>query len=497
MTAARPSLQDVVAAVACVLLLLSGAATFVDPDAWHLIALAREIVAHGAIPLADQFAYTPTVFPVVHHEWASGMLVYALATHGGTMAMQLARATLVTVVVTTAVAVARQRGATPSTLAVLAVPASIMSWIAITAMRPQLTTLAFLALWLGAIESDRRGGRAWIALALAGHVVWLNLHGGFVVGMGFLALHAVEQAMRRQPFLHVVAVVIAQALLVACNPYGVAYYGYLAHALTMARPLIGEWQPIWQAHPVGLGVYVATLVIAGAALVRGGGPRRTPGWPILLVAAALAARHERHVSIHALVWFAYVPGLVARTRIGDAMQRAWEGPPTPVRFATGLVALGFAATLFLSNRPWRLTVPGTTPDGAPAPYPVGPVAYLAEQHVRGNLLVPFGAGAYVAWKLHPDVKVSLDSRYEAAFPPELLAEHLRFFGAMSGWRAFLDRYPTDLVLTPSDAPIAEPLATQTAWTVVYRDDAYLLFARPGLVLQERDRRGERLVGTFP
>jgi hypothetical protein len=159
--------------------------------------------------------------------------------------------------------------------------------------------------------------------------------------------------------------------------------------------------------------------------------------------------------------------------------------------------LGLAAALFVSNRPWRLTVPGTTPDGAPAPYPVGPVEYLAQQQVHANLLVPFGAGAYAAWKLHPAVKVSLDSRYEAAFPPELLTEHLRFFAARAGWRAFLDRHPTDLVLTPADAPIAERLATQTAWTVVYRDDAYLLFARPGLALEVNDRRGERLVGTFP
>jgi hypothetical protein len=179
------------------------------------------------------------------------------------------------------------------------------------------------------------------------------------------------------------------------------------------------------------------------------------------------------------------------------MQRLWERPPTLATYTTGVTAIAVAASLFLSHHPWRLTVPGTTPDGAPAPYPVGPVAYLATNEVRANMVVPFGAGAFVSWKLHPRIKVSLDSRYEVAFRPELLVEHLHFFDAEPGWRDFLETYPTDLVLAPASAPVVEALATQTPWTIVYRDDAYVLFARPGLALPALDRRGERLVGTFP
>ncbi len=46
--------------------------TFVDPDIWHEMALFREALALGYLPLADQFAYTPTVYPSVHHEWGTG-----------------------------------------------------------------------------------------------------------------------------------------------------------------------------------------------------------------------------------------------------------------------------------------------------------------------------------------------------------------------------------------------------------------------------------------
>src|SRR6185436_1067217 len=189
--------------------------------------------------------------------------------------------------------------------------------------------------------------------------------------------------------------------------------------------------------------------------------------------------------------------LVASTGVGRVLQRLWERPPTLATYTTGVALIAVSASLFISHRPWRLTVPGTTPDGAPVPYPVGPVEYLAANHVRANVLVPFGVGAFVSWKLHPRIKVSLDSRYEVAFRPELLVAHLDFFAARRGWRDFLDAYATDLVLAPAGAQVVDALTTQSGWSIVYRDDAYVLFARPGLALPPNDRRGHRLVGTFP
>ena len=47
---ARPNLRGIVIGLAYVLLLLAGAATFVDPDVWHSMALARETLALGYIP---------------------------------------------------------------------------------------------------------------------------------------------------------------------------------------------------------------------------------------------------------------------------------------------------------------------------------------------------------------------------------------------------------------------------------------------------------------
>lgn len=483
--------------VACgALLVASGAPQFVDVDVWHLMALAREVLALGRMPLEDRFAYTPTVYPVVQHEWGSGMILYFLGMHGGVVALQAARVVLAALLVAGAVRVARSRGATTATLAALAPLAIVMSWIGLTAIRPQLFTLAFLSLWLWLIERDRRGDRTWIGVAVVSQVVWQNLHAGFVVGWGFLALHAAEQVLRGRPARHLLALAPVLVGLVALNPYGVAYYGYLAHGLMMERALIGEWQPIWRANPVAVAVFGLSVVLAVGALGRTG-VWQTPGWPIVAVAGYLAASHERHVSIWALVWFAYVPAMLAATRLGHALDRLWRSPPTPVTRAVGAVLLAVSVSAFVGHRSWRLVVPGTSKEGAPSPYPVGPVAYLQNQSFSGNVLVPFVVGAFVSWKLYPDVKVSIDTRYEVAYPPERLVEHVRFYGADPGWETLLSRYPTDLVLVRHTDPVAPKMTTQTAWRPVFRDDAFVLYARPGLALPVENWSGHQLLGSYP
>jgi hypothetical protein len=371
-----------------------------------------------------------------------------------------------------------------------------MSWIGLTAIRAQLLTLVLLAVWLWFLEDDRAGRRRWIPAALALHVIWANLHAGFVVGLAFLLLHAGEQYVRGRPVRHVFAVAAAMVLLVAVNPYGFAYYRYLGHGLGLNRDLIGEWRPLWEASPPAIATVAASLVLAVYALGRRGF-RDAEGWPLLASAAIMALRHERHVSIYALVWFSQVPALMERTPTGEVLRRMWARESRAALAAAALV-LVLAAVSFARHRAWELCVPADAPVGRSLlPYPAGAVDHLATAHFEGNMMVPFEVGAFVSWKLHPHVKVSLDSRFEVAYPDGLLEEHLEFYDAGPRWRSVLEKYATDLVLVRRSDPVAEPLATGTGWRIAYRDDVYELFARPGISLAYGDRCGERLSGVFP
>jgi hypothetical protein len=204
------------------------------------------------------------------------------------------------------------------------------------------------------------------------------------------------------------------------------------------------------------------------------------------------------VSIYALVWFCQVPALVGELRAGALLRRLWA------RETAGAVAVAAAVFVLaigalVRQRPWALDVPANAGVGRslPNPYPAGAVDYLASAGFTGNVMVPFEVGAFVSWKLHPAVKVSLDTRYEVAYRDELLTEHLELYAAGPRWRAILAKYPTDLVLVRSDGPLSAALRNGSGWRIAYEDDVYALFARPGVTLAYRDRRGEHLVAGFP
>jgi hypothetical protein len=129
------------------------------------------------------------------------------------------------------------------------------------------------------------------------------------------------------------------------------------------------------------------------------------------------------------------------------------------------------------------------------------VEYLQEAGFEGNLMTPFTAGAYVSWKLYPHVLVSMDGRYEVAYPPGALRETLDAYAARDGWRETLARHPTQLVLAPAGGPLATALVDEPGWRRVYVDDAFEVHARDAVAeaqgLSVSDRRGERFTGELP
>jgi hypothetical protein len=487
------------AALTAMFLAHLGLLTFVDPDLWHEMATAREMWAQGAMPLADCFAYTPTVYPVVHHEWGTGALLYVVALLGGPVLLIIAKYALTFGTAGLCFAAARRRGASWEVILSLAPVTILAGIIGFTTIRAQLFTLFFTAWLLVDLADDSpaagRIRRMWKWLPL--YVAWLNLHAGFVVGVGIAALHTIEQLVRRRPARHLLVAGVAAAALVAINPYGLDYYGYLAHGLTMARPLVTEWQPLWTAEPTMFRMFLVSLLIAAVAVVRLG-VRRAPGLLILAVTAYLAAKHTRHVSIYFVVWIALVPGYVQQTGLGAALIQVWNRYSRRIAVAAAVTAC-FCLVQAGRSEPWRLVIP-TTPDderlGRPV-YPVGAVEYLREQQFTGNLFTPFVPGGYCLFQLHPAVKVSLDGRYEVAYQPGLLDENVDFYEAREGWNDVLAKYPTDLVLVPRTAPVYAKLRDETAWCETYVDDTYALFARPGLDLPRVERPAPKNVPQFP
>ncbi len=475
--------------------------TAFDPDGFHQMALFREWLRTGALPLHDTFAFTHTVFPAVQHEWGAGALLYGLATALGGPGIVLWR-WLVSVAVAIVATRAARRHAPPVVVAFCAPIAILLGQVAFTTIRAGLYTMLFLALLLAAIDRDRGEPRpGWfLAVYLPIVALWINLHGGWVVGVGAVALHAAEQRLRRRPIRHVVAALCATPLLMALTPYGRAYYVGWWRSITFPRDQIGEWAPLYRSsYVIGLAAFGLALLFLLYAMARRG-PRALPGLAFVGVAAWAALRHERHVALFALAWFCAAPGYLAATPLGELLEGAVARRHVAWTLVVVSGALGLAlCAVALPRHPFRLRIPAQGSDLAAGGvvYPAGAVAYLADQGFRGKLVTSFINGGFVIWKLHPAARVSFDGRYEVAYAPEVLGEDRTLHRARAGWREVVARYAPDAMLVARNEPLDAALPDATGLGRVYRDDAYDVWARPALGLPAVDRSGAVIPTPFP
>ena len=484
----------------CFLALQLSELNFPDPDAFHEMALAREVVKTGNVPTQDLFAYTPTVTPVVHHEWGTGMVLYFATKVGGASALVAVRYTLAFSTFALAAYIALGRGGTWTGIAMASVLAAGPLAKGFATVRAQDFTLLFTCILLAMLEGERTGRRAWLCVWPIIYVVWLNLHGGFVAGVALFAVYVAETAARRRG-QHIAPLLISLALMIPLtlvNPYGFAYPRYILHAVSMPRPQITEWAPIWQADPSTLAAFAAICALYLYCLWRNGW-RRCEG--VLMVAAALAmtAMHLRHVSLAALVALCYLPAWLRMTPFGVATDNLCTEKPTFVTISVSAAAT-VCIVCTIRNTPWRLPIPANGEDWVrqePVVYPAGACDYLHDNRIAANVMTPFTVGGFVSWECYPFVKVSIDGRYEVAYEPSLLTESLGFYRGNPGWVATLERYRTDLVLVPHPSHVRTLLGGQAGWSCVYGDDAYELWARPGLVLPVTDRRGRHIEASIP
>lgn len=450
---------------------------FCDPDMWHEMSLFREALVEGRVPTEDRFAYTPTVSPSIHHEWGSGAIFYGVWTSVGGPGIMALKYALVITVVSLCYWCARSRGASTAVFKTVVPAITLFSSYGFTTIRAQVFTLALLALMLCLLELDRRGNRWWILFWLPLHVFWLNVHAGFVVGSGLMALHAIEQIVRRQPFWHFVPIGMALASLILVNPYGTDYVPYLMHGLTMARPLIVEWNPLWQHDSKVFTLFLLSLIPIGYS-IRQLGLQRMVGLVLLAASAYAALKHTRHLSIYCVVWTCYVPGYLQQTKFGSMIDRFFEQYGRTVAQTSILVTL-LCLCRIIPTEPWRLNFPSSNEDSdlGLVCYPVGAVKHLKETGFHGNVMLPFEVGGYAMWNLFPQAKVSIDGRYEVAYQPGILEEHLRLFAAKDGWQAILDKYPTDTVLVPTRSKLAKQMPEQSSWFKQFDDGVYQVYSR--------------------
>lgn len=478
-------------------LLSRTAGAVIDLDLFHEMALAREAVQLGYVPWTDSFAYTPTLPIVVHHEWGLGLIALVLSRFGGAGIIVL-KFLLIFGLAAVVWATARRRGAHVVAVGLFGAMAIVLSDFGFATVRAQMFSYLFAALLLWGFDRDRNGDRWWLIGVAALFPIWANIHGGCLVGAALFATHWFEQLIRRQPQMHLLVMGLLLIPLAAINPWGFHYHQYLIHAITMPRPAIAEWSPLWAPENRHQLLNFAISLLPILLILRSTGWKRLPS--ILLIAATglAAVKSNRFLPIYAIAYASYLPAAFTQTRLGRDLRRWYRHyrPAWSVGLTLGAIALIVSS---LPSEPWRLRVAShpLPHQGKHLIYPVGAVNYLKQHNFHGNVMVPYDWGSYVMWKLTPEVKISFDSRYEVAYPLWRMDEDDIFYEARDGWQEILAKYPTDVVLLRADLKVVKRMDELTNWHRVYSDPQFVLFARSDLSLPIFETNEPAPDGEFP
>jgi hypothetical protein len=472
-----------------VLLLVIVTSTLADPDLWGHLRFGRDVIAAGAIPKADGYSFTSDR-PWVNHEWLAEVLMYAVYATGGISGLIAGKAGLAVATLAVVLWSLRRFRPSPATYDVVGVVTIVGILWRIQTIRPQIFSLLLFALLLLALSQAGRGRlRALVAVPVI-MALWVNLHGGWLLGMGalaiWLAVALVEprQNWRRRAIL--CGAGLSAALATLANPYGVHLWTFLWETVGLRRPDILEWASI-SGIPFGAATpWIVSVTAAGFVLVRSPLPRRPRDLAVIGMLAVLAFRVSRldgFLAIAVVVLLApefaqlWVTGssrgLTAR---GESHHGPLNGLTAPHRKAAIAVTLIAAAAMSLPAG--RMIVQSLTCLDLISEWLPDPEAaeFVRANSLHGHVLNWFDWGEYIIWQFGPDLKVSIDGRRETLYSDAQLASHYAFYRNESDALGFPERIHADYIWLPRRLPVVDALKRQ-GWETAFEGPVSIVFSR--------------------
>ena len=461
-----------------------------DADLWGHITFGRDILETGQIVQADAYAFTSDR-AWVNHEWLSEIAFaksYELAGSSGLVGLK------VLVVVTLLGLIWRHlRRATPSTVvaAALLLLGFVGTFWRTHTVRPQLFSVLFFAVLLITLTKIDRG-RRWMWLVIPPLMaVWVNVHGGWIVGVGVLGLWTAARIVNTQmPWHERLMLAVAGLLALGAtliNPYGMEMWRFLGETVRLGRDDIEEWGSIL-TFPLALGLPWAMSFIAAALVVLRGKPR--PRWDYVAIVALLAfssfrvSRLDAFFSLATVILFtpelASVVERFVRARWPSRAASQTAKASAESASATGIIAITVITVAVMM---------------VPAAKTIGPYAtcltiaggwvpdedagrFILANHLKGRMLTWFDWGEYAIWHFGPDLQVSMDGRRETVYTEGTIQAHRRFYAADETAPAYLRALNPDYIWLPRRLPITNTLMT-SGWTTAFDGPLSVVLARTG------------------
>ncbi len=444
-------------AVLCVFLVCLS--TNYDYDLFARLIVGERFVENGILPFKDFLSYTPT-HPWYDHEWGSGVVFYTALKYFGVFGLILLQSVLMFGTAFFVIKTQKlQKHAFPTSVLFMTVFLVLVKHLNSELVRCQLFSFFFFALFLYVLERTRKqgGNLVWIIPPVV--VLWNNLHGGVVSGLGLVFMYLAGAVLERKPWKKFFGVLALSTPLLVINPYGVKYLNFLFSAATMHRKYIPEWWPFYAKRHILYYILPSIYGILGTGLSFKTKKIDITKTIVLLVTLYMGLAHVKLLSLTLIATAALCYNEFVKL---FSYFKRFEKYVYPVIIITALSIPLFSPLV---------------PRADFSKYPLKEVEFLEINNIKGNLLVPFGLGSYVSYKRFPDNLIYMDGRYEEVYNDKEFLQLRDYELGEPNWDGIVKDYPTEILMPYKHLEIYPILKSDSNWSLIYEGNLCGIFVK--------------------
>ena len=230
------------------ILAFSMSATHFDFDLWARLIAGMGVINGGHVLTEDFLSYTP-VHTWWAHEWGAGVIFYAFLKFLGPYSLIILQAIMLFLIFFTISQIVKLRtNETPYNIlfyffTLMAVMDNLNNPI-----RCHMFSFLFFTIFIYILEKVRQGNNKLLFIIPFMTILWNNIHGGVVSGLGLIGMYALGEFLNKKSYLKYIYTLIVSLLTLIINPWGYKYIQFLFMANTMQRPYIIEWRGLFSKY---------------------------------------------------------------------------------------------------------------------------------------------------------------------------------------------------------------------------------------------------------
>ena len=434
---------------------------------WHL--RTGELILDHGIPRSDPYSFTAAGTRWIAQSWLVELMYGALSRSVGDFGIRIAVGLASACVAVFLFRIALHATGDRVRALALAIPALACTYT-VRSERPLMFGLVLLSLLVFTVEVPTsflgRHPRVVIPVLLW---VWVNVHGTFSLGFGYLVVHLIgcwldgEEPWQGRARDLLVGTGIA-ALVMFVNPYGprLVLFPLALMGRNDVLKNVGEWQAV-NFHTLSGFVFAIWVVITLVGFARSR-PRRGD-LLVSIVFLLLGWWAVRNIAIAVAVTIPIVGRCYRPATPPSAEQR-------DAKASTALVVLVALVAVLLVGR-----VVAAPDFELKERYPVAALQALDREHRLGGRLLTTDAWAgYAIYRYWPEQKVFFDDRYDM-YPQEMIEAYDKVLNLDDGWAKVLDDYDIETVVWPKDGAFVQAMKLLPGWTETRRDKVAVTFQR--------------------